>query len=186
MERFLWRRPQSKARKSFDWLYLNQWWSHTVVLGCKEGKVPKNWCLQTVVLEKTPESPLNYKEIKPVNLKRNQLWIFGRTDAEAEAPVFWSTDANSWLTRKVSGAGKDRGQKEKRASEDEMAGWHHWCSRHELGQTSGDGEGQGGLACCSPWSLKESDTTGWLNNNNHLKQSSYLGKLSWLLVIGCP
>ena len=79
---------------------------------------------------------------KPVNLKGNQPWIpVGRTDAEAEAPVFWSSDVISQLIGKVSDSGKDRGQKEKRASEDEMAEWHHQCNGHELGQTSGDGEG---------------------------------------------
>ena len=96
----------------------------------------------------------------------NQPWIFiGRTDAEAEAPVFWSSDVNSWIIRKVPDAGKDWGQN-KRVSEDEMVGWHHWCNGHEFGQTSGDGEGQGGLVHCSPWGRKESDMTGWLNNNN--------------------
>ena len=111
----------------------------------------------------SPESPLDSKQIKPVNLKGNQLWIlFGRTDAEAETPVFWSSDANSWFTGKVLDIGKDWGQKERRASEDEMAGWHHWCNGHDFGQTLGDGEGQGGLACCSPWCCKESDMTGWL------------------------
>ena len=103
-------------------------------LDCKEGRASKNWCLRTVVLEKTLESPLDSKEIKPVNLKGNQPWIlFGRTDAEAEAPVFWSPDANSWFIGKVPDAGKDWGQKEKRASEDEMAGWLHQCNGHELG-----------------------------------------------------
>ena len=107
-----------------------------------------------------------FREIKPVNLKRSQPWILiGRTDAEAETPVFWSSDANSWLTGKVPDAGKDWGQ-EKRVSEYEMAGWHHQCNRHELGQTLGNGEGQGGLACCSPWGHKELDTTGRLNNKN--------------------
>ena len=133
----------------------------------KEGRVPKNWCLGTVVLEKTPESPLDCKEIKPVNLKGNQPWIFvGRTDAEAETLVFWSLDANSWLIGKDPDAGKDWGQKEKRASEDEMAGWHHRCKGHDLGQTLGDGEGQGGLVCCRPWGHKKLDTARWLNNNN--------------------
>ena len=133
----------------------------------KEGRVPKNWCLGTVVLEKTPESPLDCKEIKPVNLKGNQPWIFvGRTDAEAETLVFWSLDANSWLIGKDPDAGKDWGQKEKRASEDEMAGWHHRCKGHDLGQTLGDGEGQGGLVCCRPWGHKKLDTAKWLNNNN--------------------
>ena len=113
----------------------------------KESRVPKNWCLWTVVLEKTPENPLDSKEIRSVNLKGNQLWILvGRTDTEAEALIFWSSDANSWLIGKVPDAGKDWGQKEKRASEDEMDGWHHWCNEHELGQTLGDGEGRMGLA----------------------------------------
>ena len=106
----------------------------------KEGRAPKNWCFQTVVLEKTLVSPVDSKENKPVNLKAkiNQLWILtGRTEAEAEALVFWSPDANSWLIGKVPEARKDWGQKEKRASEDEIAGWHHWYNRHELGETPG-------------------------------------------------
>ena len=81
----------------------------------KEGRIPKNRCHRTVVLEKSSESPLDSKKIKAVNLKGDQSWIFtGRTDAKAEAPVFWSPDANSWLTGKAPAAGKDRGQKEKR------------------------------------------------------------------------
>ena len=92
------------------------------------------------------------KDIKPVNLKGNQPWILtGRT--HAETPLFWSSDAKSWHNGKVYGAGKAWGQK--RASEDEMAGWHHQYNGHELGQTSGDGESQGGLECFSPWGLKE-------------------------------
>ena len=95
---------------------------------------------------------LGSKEIKPVNLKGNQPWILiGRTDAEAEALVFWSPDANSWLIGKFPHAVKDWGQKEKGASEDKMAGWHHQCKGRELGQTWGDGKGRGGLVCCSPW-----------------------------------
>ena len=125
----------------------------------KEGRTPKNWCLWTVVLKKTPESPLDSKEIKPVNLKGDQPWLFtGRTDAEAKAPVFWSPDAKSQLIGKHPDAGKDLGQKEKRASEDEMAERHHRCNEHELGQTLGDGEGQGGLEYCGPWGCKESKT----------------------------
>ena len=117
---------------------------------CKEGRTPTNWWLRTVVLEKTPESHLDSKEIKSVNLMGDQSWIFtGRTDAEAETPLFWSFNVNSWLIGKVPGAGKGWGQK--KASENEMAEQHHWCSEHELGQTLGDGEGQGGLAFCSPW-----------------------------------
>ena len=111
-------------------------------------------------------APLNSKEIKPVNLKGNKPCWFGRTDAEAETPVFWSFAVNSWLIGKVPDAGKDWGQKAKRVSEDETDGWHHQCNRHEPGQTLGDGEGQRGLECCTPWGSEESDTTGWLNNNN--------------------
>ena len=144
-------------------------------LDCKEGRMPKNWGLQTVVLEKIPGSPLDSKEIKSVNLKGNQCWILiGGTDAEAEAPVFWSSDVNMWLTGKVPVAGEDWGQKEKRAIEDEMAGWHHWCNGHELGQTLGDGEGQGSLECCSPWGHKELDMTGWLNTNKNVGMRSQL------------
>ena len=133
---------------------------------CKEDRMSKNWCLQIVVLGKTPESHLDSKEIKPGNLKGYQLWIFtGGTDTEAEAPVFWSSDMNRWLTEKVPDTGKDGGQKETRVLEDELAGWHHWCNKHEFGQTPGDGEGQGGLACYSPWGHKKLGTVEWLNNN---------------------
>ena len=132
----------------------------------KQSRMPKNWCLQNVVLEKTPKSPLDSKEIKPVNLKGEQPWIFTeRTDAEAEAPVFWSSDVHKQITGKVPDAGKDQGQKEKRVSEDEMPGQHHQCNEHELGQTPGDGEGQGALAFCSPRGCRESAMTGWLNNS---------------------
>ena len=104
-------------------------------LNGKEGRAPKNWCLQTVVLEKTPESALDSK-IKAVNLKGSQpRLLIQRTDDEAEAPVIWSPDANRQLIGKVPDAGKDWRQKEKRTSEDEMAEWHHWCNGHELGQT---------------------------------------------------
>ena len=95
--------------------------------------IKKNWCLQTVVLEETLESPLDSKEIKPVNPKGNQPWIFiGRTDAEAEVPILWPPDAKSWLTRKDSNAGKDWGQEEKGATGDEIVVWHHWLNGHEF------------------------------------------------------
>ena len=95
-------------------------------LDCKEGRVPKNWYLWTVVLEKTPESPLDYKETQPVNPEGNQSWTFiGRTDAEAEAPILRPPDAKSWLIGKDLDAGKDWGQEEKGKTEDEMVGWHH-------------------------------------------------------------
>ena len=92
--------------------------------------------------------------------------LLALADAEAEAPVFLSSDANSRLIGKVPDAGKDWEQKGKRVSEGEMVGWHHRCIGHELGQTSRDGEGEGGLACCSPRGRRESGTTGRLNNNN--------------------
>ena len=131
----------------------------------KEGRAPKNWCFQTVVLEKTLESLLDSKEIKPVNPKGNQSWIFiGKTDAEGEAPTLWPPDMKSQLIGKDPDARKDWGQK-KRATEDEMVGWHHRLNGHELGQIPGDGEGQGGLACCSPWGHKELGRALWLNNN---------------------
>ena len=137
-------------------------------LDCKEGRTAKNWCLRTVVLEETPESPLESKEIKPVNLKGEQPWIVtGRTDAEAEAPAVWSSNANRWLIGEVPDAGKDQGQKEKRVSADEVAGQHHQCNEHELWQTLGDGEGQGGLWYCSPCGSKELDMTGQVNNSNN-------------------
>ena len=111
-------------------------------LDCEESWVPKNWCFWTMVLEESLESPLDCKEIQPVNLKGNQPWIIvGRTNAEAETPVFWPSDLNRWLIGKVPDVGKDWGQKEKKVSENEMAEWAHQCNGHELGQTLGDGEG---------------------------------------------
>ena len=100
----------------------------------KESWVPKNWCFQTVILEKTLESPLDWKEIKPVNPRGNQPWIFtGRTDAEAEAPLLWAPDAKSSLIRKDPDAGKNWRQ-EKGTTEEGMVGWRHWLSEHESEQ----------------------------------------------------
>ena len=131
-----------------------KWWS--------EVKVAQS--CQSVVLEKTVESPLDCKGIKPVNPKGNQSWIFiGRTDAETDAPICWPPDTNSRLIRKDPEAGKDWSQ-EKGMTEDKMVGWHHWFSGHEFEQALGNGEGQGSLACCTPWGHKESDTTEQLNN----------------------
>ena len=94
-----------------------------------EGWVPKNWCLWTVVLEKTLKCPLDCKEIQPVNPKGNQPWIFiGRTGAEAEAPILWPPDAKSRFTGKDPDVGKDWRQEEKGTTEDEMVGWHHRLS----------------------------------------------------------
>ena len=101
-------------------------------LDYKESWVPRNLCFWTAVLEKTLESPLNCKEIKPVNPKGNQPWIFiGRMNAEAETLILWPPDVESWFTGKDLDAGRDLGQEEKGIIEDEMAGWHHWLNGHE-------------------------------------------------------
>ena len=124
--------------------------------------------LWAVVLEKTLKSPLDCKEIKPVNPKGNQSWIFiRRTAAEAEAPILWPPGAESWPIRKDPDAGKDWRQEEKGTTEDEMVGWYHWLYGYEFEQVLGDGKGQGSLACCSLWGHNESDTTEWLNNSNN-------------------
>ena len=118
----------------------------------KDSWVLKNWCFQTVVLGKTLESPLDSKEIQPVNPKESQPWIFvGRTGAEAEAPVIWPPDVKSQLIGKDPDAEKDWGQEEKRVTEDEVIGWHHWLNGHEFEQTLRDSEEQGSLVCCSSW-----------------------------------
>ena len=122
----------------------------------KEGWAPKNWCFSTVVLEKALENPLACKEIKPVNPKGNKSWIFiGRTDAEAEIPILWPSDVKNWLLGKDSDVGKDWRQEEKGTTEDEMVGWHHQLDAYEFEQVLGVGDGQGSLACSSPWGCKE-------------------------------
>ena len=113
----------------------------------KECRAPQNWCFWTVMLEKTLESPLDCKEVKSVNVPGNQPWILIRR-IEAEALILWLPDMNSWLTGKDPDARKNWRQKTTTATEDEMAGLHHQYNGHELGQTPGDGVGQGGLACC--------------------------------------
>ena len=114
----------------------------------------------------TLESPLNCKEIKPVNPKGNQSRKFiGRTNAEAQTPILWPPDAKNRLTGKNPDAGKDGRQEEKGMTEDEMVGWHHQLDGHEFEQAPGYGDGQGSLACCSPWGRNKSDTTEQLNNN---------------------
>ena len=130
-----------------------------------KGWVPKSWCHRTVVLEKTLESPLDCKEIKPVYPKENQPWIFlGRTDTEAEAPIVWPPDGKNWLKKKKKNwligkgpdAGKDWRLEKKGTIKDEIVGWHHWLNGHEFEQTLGDGEGHLG-SCCTPGGHKESD-----------------------------
>ena len=133
-------------------------------LDYKKNWVPKNWCFWSVVLEKTLESPLNFKEIKTGHPKGDQSWVFiGRTDTEAETPILWPPDVKNWVTGKDPNAGNDWGQEEKRTTEDEMVGWHHWLNGHGFGWTPGIGDGQGCLWCRSPWGHKESDMTEQLN-----------------------
>ena len=142
----------------------------------KESWVPKNWCFWTVVLEKTLESPLDCKIIQPVHPKGNQSWIFiRRTDAEAKVTILWPPDLKNWLIRKDPDGGKDWGQ-EKGKTEGETVRWSHRLSGHEFEQPSGDGEGQGSLACCSPWGHKELDTTEQLDwgGLNEMMSSEYL------------
>ena len=116
----------------------------------KESWALKNKCFWTVVLEKTLESPLNCKEIKPVNTKGNQSWIFiGRTDAEAETLILWPPNVKNWLIEKDPDAGNDCREEEKGTTEEKMVGWHYWLSGHEFG------DGQWSLACCNPRSRKE-------------------------------
>ena len=126
----------------------------------QEGRETKNWCFPSVLLDNNLESLLDCKEIKLVNLKGYQCWIFiGRTDAESEALILWPPYVKSWFTGKDPDARKDRRQEEIGATEDKMVGWHHWLNGHEFEQTLGDSEGQGSLPCCS-YVVTESRT--WL------------------------
>ena len=124
----------------------------------KEGWELKNWGFQTVVLEKTLKSPLDSEEVKPVNSKGNQSWIFiGRTDVEAEAPILWSPDAKNWLIGKDCDAGKD--WKQERKTEDEMVGWHHHINGHEFEQLQEILKDRKVWAWCNLQGCKESDRT---------------------------
>ena len=156
----------------------------------EEGWALKNWCFQTVVLEKTLESHLDSKEINPVNPKGNQPWIFiGRTDPEAPIST-WCKELTHWERPwcwKRLRAGGEGG------TEDQMVEWHHWFYGHEFEQFSGIGEGQGSLACCSPWSWEDlvgqsnwtlADTTAILKMNSQifpciLFESGYSEKYNW-------
>ena len=132
-------------------------------LDCEESWASKNWCFWTVVLEKTLERHLDCKGIQPVHPKGDQSWVFiGKTDAEAETPIFLPPHAKNWLIGKDPDAGRDWGQ-EKGMTEDEMAGWHQQLGGHAFEWTPGVSDGQGGLACCDSWGGKESDTTERLN-----------------------
>ena len=121
-----------------------------------------SWVVSQMPSWRRLESSLDCKEIKPVNPKGNQSWIFiGTTDAET--PILWPPDAKNWLIGKDRDAGKGWRWEEKGTTEDEMAGWHHWLNGRESEWTLGVGDGQGGLVSCNSWSRKESDTTERLN-----------------------
>ena len=118
-------------------------------LDYKESWVPKNWCFWTMVLEKTLESPLDFKEIQPVHPKADKSWVFiGRTDVEAETLILCPPDEKSWRIGKDPDVGKYLGQEEKGMTKDEMVGCHHELNGHGFGWTPGVGDGQRGLACC--------------------------------------
>ena len=156
------------VKAGFSSTYVQMW-----ELNHKVGWALKNWCFWAVVLQKTLERPLDRKEIKSVNLKGNKSWIFIiRIDAQAEVSALWPPDAKSQFIGKDPDAGKDWRQDRKGMTEDEMVGWHHWLNGQEFDLALGDGEGQGNLACCSPWGRKELDTTEWLNNDNNCSLKS--------------
>ena len=156
-------------------------------LDCEESWMPKNWCFWTVVLEKTLESPLDYKEIQPVHSKGDRSWVFfGRTDAEAETPVLWPPRAKSWLIGKDSDAGRDWGQAEKGTTEHEMAGWHHWLDWRGFGWNPRVGDRQGGLTCCNSRGCKESDTTerlNWTEQDCTIQRTTFNCKLCSLVYV---
>ena len=102
-------------------------------LACEESWAPKNWYFWTVVLEKTPKSSLDCKEIQPVHSERDHSWVFfGRNDAKAETPVLWPPHVKSWLIGKASDVGRDWGQEEKGMTEDGIISWYHWHKGHEF------------------------------------------------------
>ena len=159
----------------------------------KEMKGQLNWSILMLGLMKSQQSWGNMieqrvQEIKTVNPKGNWSLIFiGRTDDEAEAPIFWPPDAKSWLTGKDPDAGKDWRQEEKGTTEDEMVGWHHQPNGYESEQALGDGEDQGSLACCSPWGHKELDKIERLNNNKeHKVKCRSLGESNSACLLGTP
>ena len=158
----------------------------------KEGWAPKNWCFWTVVLEETPDSPLDSKEIKPVNPKGNQSWIFTEElmlKLQYFGHLMWRADS----LEKTLMLGKIECRRIGGTTEDEMVEWHHRLYGHDFEQTLGDSEGQGSLACCSPWARKESDITELLNNNTGCRTFLFCRTVLWTvgclvhpLVLPCP
>ena len=139
----------------------------------KEGWMQKNWCFWIVVLQETLESPLDCREIKPINQKGNQSWIFiGRTDAKAKAPIFWLPDVKSQLTGKGPWCWERLRQEKKWVPEDDMLGWRHRLYTQDFEQALGDSEGQGSLACYRAWNCKGSEMTQWLNCNKNIFKTS--------------
>ena len=133
-----------------------------VMYGCESWTIKKAehrridafelWCWRRLLRVPRTARRSNQSILKENNPKGNQSWIFiRRTDAEAEAPILWPPNVKSQLIKKDPDAGKDWGQEEKGMTEDKMVGWDHWLNGHEFEQVAGDGEGQGGLACCGPW-----------------------------------
>ena len=149
-----------------------------VMYGCESWTIKKtvlkNWCFWTVVLEKTLESSLDFKETQPVHPKGNQSWIFiGRTGAKAEPPILWPPAVKNWLIGKDPDAGKNWRQEETGMTVDEMVGWHHWLNGHEFEQAPGFSDGQGSLASHSAetWNfylLSEWTTQFWICWNCYL------------------
>ena len=159
-----------------------------VMYGCESWTIKKAECWRidawTVVLKKTLESHLNFKEIKPVNLRRNHSWIFiGRTDVDADDPVLWPPDAKYCFLRKDPDAGQDWRQEEKGMTEDEIVVWHHRLDGYEFEQASGVGYQQGSLACCRPWGCKESDMTEQLKWTEYPLTSSKHNCFIFLAII---
>ena len=140
-----------------------------VKYGCESWTIKKAECQRSDAFElwcwrRLLRVPWTARRIQPVNPQGNQSWIFiEMTDAEAEAPKLWPPDGKKWLIGKDPDTRKDWRQVEKGVTQDEMVGGHHWLNGHEFEQTPGDNVGQGSLACCSQWGLKESDTNEWLN-----------------------
>ena len=165
-----------------------------VMYGCESWTIKRaeHWRIGAfeLMLEKTLESPLDCKEIQRGHPKGNQSWILiGKINTEAEAPIIWPPDAKNQLIGKDPDAGKDWRQEEKRMTEDEMVGWHHWLDGHKFEQTPGIADGQGSLACCSPWGRKESDMTEWLDwteLNWEIDESSYFPAFGVVSIPNIP